>query len=58
MVRSRALVASIYLEKALNAVKEVTGGAGAPLVKMASRPDNSPGRPVMVCGQSVPHDEG
>jgi hypothetical protein len=37
-VMSCALVALTYLEKDLDAAKEVTGGAGTPLVKMAGRP--------------------
>jgi hypothetical protein len=53
-VRSRALVASTDLEKALNAVKEVTRGAGPPSVKMAGRPANSPGQPVMVVADRSP----
>jgi hypothetical protein len=57
-VMSCALVASIGLEKILDAVKEVNGGAGAPSVKMVGWPANSPSRPAMVCGQSVPRDEG
>jgi hypothetical protein len=53
-----ALVASTDLEKSLHVVKEVTGGAGAPSVKMVGQPADSPGQPAMVCGQSVPRDEG
>jgi hypothetical protein len=37
-VMSCALVALTDLEKDLDAVKEVTGGAGMTLVKMAGRP--------------------
>jgi hypothetical protein len=37
-VMSCALVASTYLEKDLDAAKEVTRGAGMPSVKMAGRP--------------------
>jgi hypothetical protein len=57
-VMSCALVAMTDLEKDLDAAKEVTGGAGAPSMKMAGRLANSPGRSAMVCGQSVPRDEG
>jgi hypothetical protein len=56
-VMSCALVASTDLERALDAVKEVTGGAGAPSTKMANLSVNSPGRPAMVCGHSAPCDE-
>jgi hypothetical protein len=52
------LVASPNLERALDATKEVTGGASVPSVKMAGRPANSMGRPAMVCGHSAPRDEG
>jgi hypothetical protein len=45
-------------QKDLDAAKEVTGRAGASSTKMAGRPTNSPGRPAMVSGQSVPCDEG
>jgi hypothetical protein len=51
-VMSCALIASTNLERALDAAKEVTRGAGMPLVKMASRPANYPSRPNMVCGHS------
>jgi hypothetical protein len=57
-VMSCALAASKDLERALDAMIEVTGGAGMPLAKMADRPANSSGRPTMVCGQSAPRDEG
>jgi hypothetical protein len=50
-VMSCALVASTDLQKDLDAIKEVTVGAGAPSVKMASRP-------AMVCGHSALRDEG
>jgi hypothetical protein len=53
-----ALIASIDLRKDLDAANEVTRGAGMPSAKMAGRLANSPGRPAMVCGQSVPRDEG
>jgi hypothetical protein len=46
-----SLITSTDLQKDLDAAKEVTGGASAPSVKMVSRP-------AMVCGQSVPCDEG
>jgi hypothetical protein len=49
-VMSCALVASTDLED-LDAVREVTGGADVPSVKMVDRP-------AMVCGHSTPHDEG
>jgi hypothetical protein len=42
----------------LDASREVIGGADEPSAKMASWPANPPSRPAMVCGQSVPHDEG
>jgi hypothetical protein len=42
-VLSCALVASINLEKDIDAMKEVTGGANMPSAKMAGRPANSPG---------------
>jgi hypothetical protein len=42
----------------LGAAKEVIGGAGAPSMKMVSRLANSLGRLAMLCGQSVPRDEG
>jgi hypothetical protein len=51
-VMSCALIASIDIQKDLDATKEVTGGAGAPSTKMASRPANSPGRPWFVANQS------
>jgi hypothetical protein len=41
-VMSCALVASTDLEKDLDAVREVIGGADMPLEKMAGRPANSP----------------
>jgi hypothetical protein len=50
-VMSCALVASTGLEKIVDAMKEVTGGASVPSVKMAGRPANSLGRLAMVCGQ-------
>jgi hypothetical protein len=53
-VMSCALVASTDLEKDLDDVKEVTGGASVPSAKMAGVPANSPGRPTMVCGHSAP----
>jgi hypothetical protein len=37
-----ALVASTDLEKSLHVVKEVTGGAGAPSVKMVGQPASRP----------------
>jgi hypothetical protein len=37
-VMSCALVASKDLQKDLDATKEITGGAGTPLVKMAGQP--------------------
>jgi hypothetical protein len=57
-VMSCALIPSTYQQKDLDAAKEVTRGAGAPSANMAGRLANSPGRPAMVCGQSVPHGEG
>jgi hypothetical protein len=45
------LIALTDLQKDLDVAKEATRGAGVPLAKMA-------GRPAMVCGQSVPRDEG
>jgi hypothetical protein len=57
-VLSCAFIASTDLYNDLDATKQVTGGAGTPSAKMASRPTNSPGRPAMFCGQSVPHDDG
>jgi hypothetical protein len=56
-VMSCALVALTDLQKDLDAAEEVTGGAGTPSTKMASRPMNSPGRPARVCGRSPPRDE-
>jgi hypothetical protein len=50
-VMSCALVTSTDLDKDLDAVKEVTGGAGTPSAKMA-------GPPTMVCGHLAPRDEG
>jgi hypothetical protein len=60
MVMSCALVASTYLEKDLDAAKEVTGGAGAPSVKMADQPwFVATQAPVMTAGNiqraKVPH---
>jgi hypothetical protein len=46
------------LEKDLDSTKEVTEGANAPSAKLAGRSANSPDRLAMVCGQSVPRDEG
>jgi hypothetical protein len=46
------LVASIDLEKTLDAMKEVIGGAGVPSVKMAGRPTPLAGRPWFVANQS------
>jgi hypothetical protein len=57
-VMSYALVASTDLEKTVDATKEVTRGAGAPSTKLVGRSANSPSRTAMVCGQSVPRDEG
>jgi hypothetical protein len=57
-VMSYALVALIDLEKTLDAVKEVIGGAGAPSAKMAGWLTNSPDRPAMVCGHLAPRGEG
>jgi hypothetical protein len=57
-VMSCALVASKDLERALDATKEVIGGAGMPSAKMAGRPANSPGRSTMVCHHLDPRDEG
>jgi hypothetical protein len=57
-VMSCALVASTDLEKDLYAVREVTGRAGAPSAKMVGQLADSPSRLAMVCGQSVPRDEG
>jgi hypothetical protein len=57
-VMSCALVTLTELEKTLDTVKEVTGGASTPSAKMVGWPANSPGRPALVCGQSVPCDEG
>jgi hypothetical protein len=57
-VMSVALIALTDLQKDLDAAKDVTGGAGVPSAKMASRPAKSPGRQAMVYGQSVPRDEG
>jgi hypothetical protein len=57
-VVSCALIASTDLHNDLDAAKEVTGGASMPSANMADRPAHSPGRPGMVCGQSVPQDEG
>jgi hypothetical protein len=57
-VMSCVLIASIDLKKDLDAAREVIGGASTPSVKMASRPANSPARSAVVCGQSVPRDEG
>jgi hypothetical protein len=45
-----ALVASTDLEKSLHVVKEVTGGAGAPSVKMVGQPAS---RPWFVANRSV-----
>jgi hypothetical protein len=53
-----ALVASTDLERALDAVKNVTGGDGVPSAKMAGRPANSLGQLAMVCGHSASRDEG
>jgi hypothetical protein len=52
-VMSCALAASTDLEKDLDAAKEVTGGAGAPMAKMADQLANSPSQPAMVCGHSA-----
>jgi hypothetical protein len=57
-VMSCALVVLTDLDKDLATAKEVAGGVGAPSVKMAGRPANSPGRSAMVCGHSAPRDEG
>jgi hypothetical protein len=57
-VMTCALITSTDLEKDLDAAKEVTGGADVPLAKMDGRPTNSHGQLAMVCGQSVPPDEG
>jgi hypothetical protein len=57
-VMSCVLVASIDLEKDLDAAKQVTGGADTPSTKMANRPANDPSRPTKVCGHSAPRDEG
>jgi hypothetical protein len=57
-VMSCTLVASTNLQKDLDASKEVTGGAGVPLVKMVGLPAHSIDWTGMVCGQSVPRDEG
>jgi hypothetical protein len=59
-VMSRAFVTSTDLERTLDATQEVTGGASAPLAKMAGQPTNSPDRPATVCGHSPPppRDEG
>jgi hypothetical protein len=58
-VRSCALVASKDLEKDLNAANEVTGGDGAPSMKMVGRAANCTGRPAMVYGHCPPPcDEG
>jgi hypothetical protein len=53
-VMSCALVALIDLEEDLDAANEVSGGAGMPSAKMASRPANYLGRLAMVCGHSTP----
>jgi hypothetical protein len=50
-VASCALVASTDLEKALDAVKEVTGGSGTPSAMMA-------GQPAMVGGCMTPLEVG
>jgi hypothetical protein len=57
-VISCALVSSTDQEKDLDVAKEFTGGADAPLAKMAAWSGNSPGRPAMVCGHLAPRDEG
>jgi hypothetical protein len=57
-VMSCAFVASKDLEKDLDAVKEITGGAGTPSAKMAGWPANSYGQSAMVCGHVTPRDEG
>jgi hypothetical protein len=49
-VMSCALVASIELEKDLDAAKQVTRGAGIPSTKMARWS-------AMVCGHLGPHDD-
>jgi hypothetical protein len=52
-VMSCALVASIDLEKDLDAAKEVTGGVGMPSVKMAGRPTPLASRPWFVVNWSL-----
>jgi hypothetical protein len=57
-VMSCAFITLTDLQKDFDAAKEATGGAGAPSAKMAGWPAMFPGRLAMVCGQSVPRDEG
>jgi hypothetical protein len=51
-VMSSMLIALRYLQKDLDAAKEVTGGAGAPSAKMAGRPTPLAGRPWFVANRS------
>jgi hypothetical protein len=55
---SCALIASTDLEKALDTVKEVIEGAGAPSAMMGNRPAKSPSRLATVGGQLNPLDVG
>jgi hypothetical protein len=57
-VTSCALVTSTDLEKALDVVKDIIGGVGAPSVIMGGRPAKSPGRPAAVGGRLTPLEVG